>query len=82
GVDVNTASPAILAYIAGFNKAIAQQIVEYRKEHGRFDTRQALKNVPRLGERTFEQAAGFLRIQNGSEPLDASAVHPESYGLV
>ncbi len=82
GVDVNTASPAILAYIAGLNKAIAQQIVEYRKEHGSFDTRQALKNVPRLGERTFEQAAGFLRIQNGSEPLDASAVHPESYGLV
>ncbi|MDA3494864.1 RNA-binding transcriptional accessory protein, partial [Acinetobacter sp. AOR33_HL] len=82
GVDVNTASPAILAYIAGLNKAIAQQIVEYRKEHGRFDNRQALKSVPRLGERTFEQAAGFLRIQNGSEPLDASAVHPESYGLV
>ena len=82
GVDVNTASPAILAYIAGLNKAIAQQIVEYRKEHGRFDNRQALKKVPRLGERTFEQSAGFLRIQNGSEPLDASAVHPESYGLV
>ena len=82
GVDVNTASAAILGYIAGLNKAIAQQIVEYRKEHGQFDNRQALKNVPRLGERTFEQAAGFLRIQNGSEPLDASAVHPESYALV
>ncbi|MDM1486280.1 MULTISPECIES: Tex family protein [Acinetobacter] len=82
GVDVNTASSAILGYIAGLNKAIAQQIVDYRKEHGRFDNRQALKNVPRLGERTFEQAAGFLRIQAGSEPLDASAVHPESYGLV
>lgn len=82
GVDVNTASPAILTYIAGLNKAIAQQIVEYRKEHGRFETRQALKNVPRLGDRTFEQAAGFLRIQDGAEPLDASAVHPESYGLV
>ena len=82
GVDVNTASPAILAYIAGLNKAIAQQIVEYRKEHGRFDNRQALKKVPRLGERTFEQSAGFLRVQNGSEPLDASAVHPESYGVV
>jgi uncharacterized protein len=82
GVDVNTASAAILGYIAGLNKAIAQQIVEYRKEHGRFDTRQGLKKVPRLGERTFEQAAGFLRIQDGSEPLDASAVHPESYGLV
>lgn len=82
GVDVNTASSAILGYIAGLNKSIAQQIVDYRKEHGRFDNRQALKNVPRLGERTFEQAAGFLRIQAGSEPLDASAVHPESYGLV
>ncbi|MBL8321076.1 MAG: RNA-binding transcriptional accessory protein [Acinetobacter sp.] len=82
GVDVNTASAAILGYIAGLNKAIAQQIVEYRKENGRFDNRQALKNVPRLGERTFEQSAGFLRIQDGSEPLDASAVHPESYALV
>ncbi len=82
GVDVNTASSAILGYIAGLNKAIAQQLVEYRKENGRFENRQALKKVPRLGERTFEQAAGFLRIQNGSEPLDASAVHPESYGLV
>ena len=82
GVDVNTASPAILAYIAGLNKSIAQQIVDYRKEHGRFDSRQALKKVPRLGERTFEQSAGFLRVQDGVEPLDASAVHPESYALV
>ncbi len=82
GVDVNTASAAILGYIAGLNKSIAQQIVEFRKENGRFDNRQALKKVPRLGERTFEQAAGFLRIQAGSEPLDASAVHPESYDLV
>ncbi|WP_180171622.1 Tex family protein [Acinetobacter sp. YH12023] len=82
GVDVNTASSAILGYIAGLNKAIAQQIVEFRKENGRFDNRQSLKKVPRLGERTFEQAAGFLRIQDGSEPLDASAVHPESYDLV
>ena len=73
---------AILGYIAGLNKSIAQQIVDFRKENGRFDNRQALKNVPRLGERTFEQAAGFLRIQDGSEPLDASAVHPESYALV
>ncbi|MDQ8952779.1 Tex family protein [Acinetobacter rudis] len=82
GVDVNTASAAILGYIAGLNKAIAQQIVDYRKENGRFDNRQALKNVPRLGERTFEQAAGFLRILEGSEPLDASSVHPERYALV
>lgn len=82
GVDVNTASPAILAHIAGLNKAIAQQIVEYRKANGHFNDRQMLKNVPRLGERTFEQAAGFLRIHNGDQPLDASAVHPESYALV
>lgn len=82
GVDVNTASAAILGYIAGLNKAIAQQIVEFRKENGSFANRQDLKKVPRLGERTFEQAAGFLRIQQGSEPLDASAVHPESYALV
>ena len=82
GVDVNTASAAILGYIAGLNKSIAQQIVEYRKANGQFSNRQALKHVPRLGERTFEQAAGFLRIQNGDQLLDASAVHPESYGLV
>lgn len=82
GVDVNTASSAILGYIAGLNKAIAQQIVDYRKDNGRFDNRLELKKVPRLGDRTFEQAAGFLRIQNGSQPLDASSVHPESYGLV
>ncbi|MBF7696079.1 Tex family protein [Acinetobacter rathckeae] len=82
GVDVNTASPAILAHIAGLNKAIAQQIVEYRKAHGQFANRQTLKSVPRLGERTFEQAAGFLRIHAGEHALDASAVHPESYALV
>lgn len=82
GVDVNTASSAVLGYIAGLNKSIAQQIVDFRKENGRFENRKALKNVPRLGERTFEQAAGFLRVLDGSEPLDASAVHPESYALV
>ena len=82
GVDVNTASPAILAHIAGLNKNVAQQIVTYRKEHGAFDSREALKNVPRLGAKTFEQAAGFLRIHNGSNPLDATGVHPESYALV
>ena len=82
GVDVNTASPAILGYIAGLNKSIAQQIVEYRKANGRFENREWLKKVPRLGERTFEQAAGFLRILGGDQPLDASAVHPESYALV
>ncbi|CAN6959395.1 MULTISPECIES: Tex family protein [Psychrobacter] len=82
GVDVNTASPAILAHIAGLNKNVAQQIVTYRKEHGAFDSREALKNVPRLGAKTFEQAAGFLRIHGGSNPLDATGVHPESYALV
>lgn len=82
GVDVNTASPALLARIAGLNKNIAQQIVDYRREHGIFNNRQQLKKVPRLGERTFEQAAGFLRIQASDQPLDSSAVHPESYPLV
>ena len=82
GVDVNTASPAILAHIAGLNRNVAQQIVTYRKEHGAFDSREALKNVPRLGAKTFEQAAGFLRIHDGSNPLDATGVHPESYDLV
>jgi uncharacterized protein len=82
GVDVNTASPALLARIAGLNSNVAQQIVDYRREHGRFDSREQLKNVPRLGTRTFEQAAGFLRILGGAQPLDASAVHPESYPLV
>ncbi|WP_230658127.1 Tex family protein [Psychrobacter sp. I-STPA10] len=82
GVDVNTASPAILAHIAGLNRNVAQQIVNYRKEHGAFNSREELKNVPRLGVKTFEQAAGFLRIRNGENPLDATGVHPESYDLV
>jgi uncharacterized protein len=82
GVDVNTASPAILAHIAGLNRNVAQQIVTYRKEHGAFDSRESLKNVPRLGTKTFEQAAGFLRVHGGSNPLDATGVHPESYALV
>jgi len=82
GVDVNTASAALLARIAGLNGTIAQNIVSFRDQHGVFASREALKQVPRLGERTFEQAAGFLRIINGSDPLDASAVHPEAYPLV
>ena len=82
GVDVNTASVALLARIAGLNSNVAQQIVDYRREHGSFADREQLKNVPRLGVRTFEQAAGFLRIANISQPLDASAVHPEAYPLV
>lgn len=82
GVDVNTASPAILSYIAGLNANVAQQIVNYRNEHGAFANREQLKNVPRLGAKTFEQAAGFLRIRGGDEPLDATGLHPENYELV
>lgn len=82
GVDVNTASPAILAHIAGLNANVAQQIVNYRNEHGAFTNREQLKNVPRLGAKTFEQAAGFLRIRGGDEPLDATGLHPENYDLV
>lgn len=82
GVDVNTASPSLLSRIAGLNKNIGQQIADYRREHGPFATREDLKKVPRLGTKTFEQAAGFLRVTNGTQPLDASAVHPEAYPLV
>ncbi|SDH04894.1 uncharacterized protein SAMN05216603_105237 [Pseudomonas benzenivorans] len=82
GVDVNTASAALLARISGLNATLAQNIVAHRDAHGAFKTRDALKKVPRLGEKTFEQAAGFLRVMNGDNPLDASAVHPETYPLV
>lgn len=82
GVDVNTASAPLLACIAGMNESIANNIVSYRDTHGAFKTRTALKKVPRLGEKAFEQAAGFLRIINGDNPLDASAVHPEAYSVV
>jgi uncharacterized protein len=82
GVDVNTASAALLARISGLSAALAENIVKYRDEHGAFTTRDRLKKVPRLGEKTYEQAAGFLRIMNGENPLDASAVHPEAYPVV
>jgi uncharacterized protein len=82
GVDVNTASVSLLRYISGLSQTIAQNIVDYRDRNGPFKSRQALKNVSRLGEKTFEQAAGFLRVMNGDDPLDASAVHPEAYPLV
>src|SRR5690606_39027772 len=82
GVDVNTASPALLARISGLSASLAASIVAYRDEHGAFPNRQALKKVPRLGPKTFEQAAGFLRIIGGDNPLDASAVHPEAYEVV
>jgi protein Tex len=82
GVDVNTASVALLTRISGLNKTLAANIVAYRDEKGAFKARSALKKVPRLGPKAFEQAAGFLRIMNGNNPLDASAVHPEAYPLV
>lgn len=82
GVDVNTASPALLTRVAGLNTTIAQNIVSYRDENGRFDARTTLKKVARLGPKAFEQCAGFLRIMNGKNPLDSSAVHPESYAVV
>ena len=82
GVDVNTASAPLLARISGLNQTLAQNIVAYRDENGAFANRKQLLKVPRLGEKTFEQAAGFLRINGGSEPLDASAVHPEAYPVV
>ncbi|AON56535.1 Tex family protein [Herbaspirillum seropedicae] len=82
GVDVNTASAPLLARVSGLNASVAQSIVSYRDMKGMFSSRAALREVPRLGEKTFEQAAGFLRVMNGENPLDASAVHPESYPLV
>jgi len=82
GVDVNTASAALLARISGLSASLAENIVRYRDEHGAFASRAGLKKVSRLGEKTFEQAAGFLRVMNGDNPLDASAVHPEAYPVV
>ncbi|AMY11364.1 30S ribosomal protein S1 [Luteitalea pratensis] len=82
GADVNTASPALLARISGLNSRLAAQIVEYRTQHGPFRRRTELRDVPRLGDKTFEQAAGFLRILQGPDVLDASAVHPEAYPVV
>ncbi len=82
GVNVNTASKELLTYISGLGPVLAQNIVQYRAENGPFDSRKDLKKVPRLGEKAFEQCAGFLRIPNGSNPMDNSAVHPESYPVV
>jgi len=82
GVEVNTASPQLLTYVAGLGPQLAANIVAYRNEHGPFDARETLRKVPRLGPKAFEQAAGFLRIRDGKNPLDASAVHPESYPVV
>jgi uncharacterized protein len=82
GVDVNTASPALLARISGLSTSLAGNIVMHRNQHGAFPSRDALKKVPRLGPKAFEQSAGFLRIMRGDNPLDASAVHPEAYPVV
>ena len=82
GVDVNMASAALLKQVSGLSSSIATNIVEYRNRHGEFKNRRDLKEVPRLGAKSYEQAAGFLRIVNGDNPLDASAVHPESYSVV
>lgn len=82
GVNVNTASAPLLACVAGINETIASNIIAYRDQHGAFKNRLELKKIPRLGEKTFEQAAGFMRIQRGDNPLDASAVHPEAYSIV
>ena len=82
GVEVNTASKELLSYVSGLGPALAKNIVTYRNENGPFKSRQALKIVPRMGDKVFEQAAGFLRIKNAKNPLDNSAVHPESYKIV
>ena len=82
GVDVNTASPYLLTYISGLGPALAQNIVNYRAENGAFKNRKAILKVPKMGAKTFEQAAGFLRVSDGDNPLDNSAVHPERYALV
>ncbi|HWL62133.1 MAG TPA: Tex family protein [Steroidobacteraceae bacterium] len=82
GVDVNMASPALLARVSGLSPSLAENIVVHRNQHGAFRNRKGLKDVPRLGPKAFEQAAGFLRIVEGEDPLDASAVHPEAYGVV
>ena len=82
GVELNTASKQLMAYVSGLGPALAANIVNYRNENGPFKSRAELKKVPRLGEKAFEQAAGFLRLRDGKHPLDASAVHPESYEIV
>ena len=81
GVDLNTASPSLLSYISGINSGIARNIVAYREEHGAFRNRRQLLEVSKLGEKTYKQCAGFLRIRDGENPLDATAVHPESYAI-
>lgn len=81
GVNVNTASPSLLQYVAGLSNAVAKSIVKYRNENGKFLSRADLKSVPRLGAKTYEQAIGFLRIIDGNQPLDMTSIHPESYDV-
>ena len=82
GVELNTASKQLLSYVSGLGPSLAAKIVAYRNENGAFRSRKDLLQVPRLGPKAFEQCAGFLRIRGGEHPLDASAVHPESYPVV
>lgn len=82
GVDVNTASPALLSYVSGVNTTTAKNIVKFREENGRFKSRKQLQKVPRLGAKTFEQCVGFMRIDGGDHPLDKTPIHPESYDVV
>ncbi|MEK5144216.1 MULTISPECIES: Tex family protein [Paenibacillus] len=82
GVDVNTASSALLSYVAGINATIAKNIVKYREENGKFSSRRQLQKVPRLGAKTYEQSVGFIRIPGGENPLDRTPIHPESYAVV
>jgi uncharacterized protein len=82
GVELNTASKQLLSYVSGLNASLAENIVAFRNENGAFQSREQLKKVPRLGDKAFEQAAGFLRVRGGAHPLDSSAVHPERYALV
>ena len=82
GVDINMASAALLTRVSGLNETLAKNIVQYRDEHGIFHNREQLKAVPRMGDKSYQQAAGFLRVMNGDNPLDASGVHPESYSIV
>src|SRR5690606_10331397 len=82
GVNINTASTSLLSYVSGIGSKLAENIVNYREEHGAFSSRNDIKKVPRLGDKAFEQGAGFLRIKEAKNPLDDSAVHPESYAIV
>jgi len=82
GVDLNTASPSLLSYVSGVNATLAKNIVKYREDNGKFNSRQELSKVPRLGAKSFEQCVGFMRIPGGRNPLDNTPIHPESYEVV